>query len=100
MKTPNLRTNPAVGILEDALEHESIKPAQAARDMGIPRSRLCDIFAGRKGISSDTALRVEEYLGIPAMLLMQLQSDFELSKAKRLKGDMIRKSVRRHFVEA
>lgn len=96
MNTPILKTNPAAGLVADALEHEAIMPAQAAREMGIPRSRLSDIFAGRKGVSADTALRVERYLGISSMLLMRLQSDFDLSRATVKKGEQIKKSVRRH----
>lgn len=100
MKIPKLKTNPAAGLLADALEHEDIKPARAARDMGIPRSRLSDIFAGRKGVSADTALRVERYLGIPSVMLMRLQSDFDLSRAASEKGKQIKESVQRHLAEA
>ena len=100
MKIPRLKTNPAAGLVADALEYEGIKPAQAARDMGIPRSRLSDIFSGRKGVSADTALRVERYLGISAMMLMRLQSDFDLSRAVAEKGEQIEKSVNRHLAEA
>ena len=100
MTIPKLKTNPAARLLADALEHEEIKAAQAARDMGIPRSRLSDIFAGRKGVSADTALRIERYLGISAILLMRLQSDFDLSRAATEKGDQIKKSVRRHLAGA
>lgn len=98
MKTPRLRSNPAAGLLADALAHEELKPAHAAREMGIPRSRLSDIFADRKGVSADTALRVEQYLGISAALLMRLQSDYDLSRAAADKGEQIRKSVQRRPV--
>jgi addiction module HigA family antidote len=64
-----LRTNPAAGLIHDELEAREIPAAKAARDMAIPRSRLSDIFAGRKGVSADTALRFERYLGISAGLL-------------------------------
>ena len=61
--------------------------------MCIPRSRLSDIFAGRKGVSADTALRMERYLGTSSALLMRLQTDFGLSKAVHKKGRRIRKEV-------
>lgn len=92
-KTPDLKTNPAAGALQDALEHERVSAAQAARAMRIPRSRLCDIFADRKGVSADTALRFERYLGIPAALILQLQSDYDLSKAVREKGKVVEREV-------
>ena len=89
----NLKNNPAAGLLRDELDERRITPAQAARDMHIPRSRLSDIFAGRKGISADTALRVERYLGVAASLLLRLQADFDLSKAKREKGRQVERDV-------
>ena len=89
----NLKTNPAAGLIRDELVERGITAAQAARDMHIPRSRLSDIFACRKGVSADTAIRVERYLGIPASLLLRLQADFDLSKAKREKGTEVAREI-------
>jgi addiction module HigA family antidote len=88
-----LRTNPAAGLIHDELEAREIPAAKAARDMAIPRSRLSDIFAGRKGVSADTALRFERYLGISAGLLIRLQAEYDLSKAVADKGAQIRKEI-------
>lgn len=93
MKAPRLQSNPAAGLIEDALVFHELSQAQAARDMKIPRSRLTDIFAGRKGVSADTALRAERYFGIPASLLLRLQTDFDLSRAIREKGDSVARDV-------
>ena len=89
-----LRTNPAAGLIHDELKAREIPAAKAARDMAIPRSRLSDIFAGRKGVSADTALRFERYLGISAGLLIRLQAEYDLSKAVADKGPQIRKEIR------
>lgn len=89
-----LRSNPASGLIHDELEARQILAAKAARDMAIPRSRLSDIFAGRKGVSADTALRLERYLGISAALLIRLQAEYDLSKAVSEKGPQIRKDIR------
>ncbi len=59
-------------LIADSLEHDKITAAQATRDREIPRSRLCDIFAGRKGVSTDTALRIERYIGVPSRVLILL----------------------------
>ena len=88
-----IHTNPAAGLIEDELEFRGIKPAKAARDMGIPRSRLSDIFAGRKGVSVDTALRIERYLGSSATLLIRLQAEYDLNKAQREKLPEIKRVV-------
>lgn len=89
-----LQTNPAGGLIHDELEARGIPAAKAARDMAIPRSRLSDIFAGRKGVSADTALRLERYLGISAGLLIRLQAEFDLSKAVADKGPQILLEIR------
>lgn len=89
-----LQTNPAAGLLQDELEVREIAAAKAARDMSIPRSRLSDIFAGRKGVFADTALRFQRYLGIPAELLVKLQAEFDLSRALDEKGAAIRRPVK------
>lgn len=89
-----LQTNPAAGLLQDELEVREIAAAKAARDMSIPRSRLSDIFAGRKGVSADTALRFQRYLGIPAELLVKLQAEFDLSRALDEKGAAIQRQVK------
>ena len=88
-----LRTNPAAGLLRDELEVRDIAAAKAARDMSIPRSRLSDIFATRKGVSADTALRFERYLGVSAALLIRLQAEYDLSTALAEKGTRIRRDV-------
>jgi addiction module HigA family antidote len=92
--TMNLQTNPAAGLIRDELEARGITAARAAGDMHIPRSRLSDIYAGRKGVSADTALRIERYLGVSAALLLRLQSDFDLSKASREKGEELKRTIK------
>lgn len=98
-KTPaepvKLRTNPAAAIIPDELEALEIPAARAAGDMAIPspRSRLSDIFNGRKGVSADTALRFERCPGISAGLLIRLQAEYDLSKAVADKGPRIEREV-------
>jgi len=90
----NYLSNPAAGLIEDTLEYLGITHARAARDMGIPRSRLSDIFAGRKGVSADTALRFERYTKSPAELLIRLQAEYDFRKAQREKLPEIKKTVK------
>lgn len=91
--TMNLKTNPAAGLIRDELEARNITASKAAVAMHIPRSRLSDIFACRKGVSTDTALRLERYLGISASLLLRLQLDFDLAKANREKAKELQASI-------
>ncbi len=92
--TIHLKTNPAAGLIHDELEARGITAALAARSMHVPRSRLSDIFGGRKGVSADTALRIERYLGISASLLLRLQADFDLGKASKEKGEELKRTIK------
>ena len=92
--TIHLQTNPAAGLIHDELEARGVTASEAARCMHIPRSRLSDIFRGRKGVSADTALRIERYLGISASLLLRLQADFDLGKAREEKGEELKRTIR------
>jgi addiction module HigA family antidote len=90
----NYMSNPAAGLIEDTLEYLDISHAQAARDMGIPRSQLSDMFAGRKGVSVDTALRFERYTKSPADLLIRAQAEYDLRRAQKEKLSEIKRTVR------
>ena len=92
-KAPKPVSNPAAGMIQDVLEHHGISNAEAARAMKIPRSRLTDVFAGRKGVSADTALRVQQYLGVPAEALLRLQAKFDFYKAYHAKSEDITREV-------
>ncbi len=49
---------------------------------GINVSVLNEILKGKRGINADYAVAFELVLGIPAEMLMKLQSDFELFQAR------------------
>lgn len=87
------RVSPAAVLIKDELDHRGLKYGQAADAMAIPRSRLSDMFAGRKGVSADTALRLQAYLKIPAAYLLRLQSSHDLSVAYHAKNPKILQQV-------
>lgn len=97
-KIPQRKSNAAATLIEDTLEHFGITKAQAARAMNIPRSRLSDIIAGRKGVSADTALRFEQCFGVSAEWLMRLQAKYDYYKAYHEKSQRIQKEVTRLVV--
>ncbi|MEI8394115.1 MAG: HigA family addiction module antitoxin [Rhodospirillaceae bacterium] len=49
-----------------------------ARALRLPPSRISDIVHGKRGITADTALRLERYFGVSASLWMGLQQDHDL----------------------
>lgn len=66
-----------------------------AEALGVPQNRISDIVRGRRGITADTALRLEHAFGVSADFWLNLQSHYELEIARRDAGKAIEKSVRR-----
>lgn len=53
-----------------------------ARAIDVPPNRISTIVAGRRAITSDTALRLAKLFGTSAELWLNLQSNYELQLAK------------------
>jgi addiction module HigA family antidote len=53
-------------ILADELEELEMSPAQLARELHVPSNRLYQLIAGRRSMTADTALRLEQWLGVEA----------------------------------
>ncbi len=66
-----------------------------AEALGVPQNRISDIVRGRRGVTADTALRLERAFGVSADFWLNLQSHYELEVARRDAGKAIEKSVRR-----
>ena len=66
-----------------------------SKALGIPQNRVSDIVRGRRGITADTALRLEYAFGVSAAFWLNLQSHYELEVATRDAGDAIRSTVKR-----
>jgi len=65
-----------------------------ARAMRVPVTRINDILHGKRAITADTALRLARYFGTSVEMWMQLQMDYEVRVARRLKGAEIEADVR------
>ena len=64
-----------------------------AKAMDIPVNRVTQVLTGRRGVTADTALRLARYFGTSAEFRMDLQSDYELRRARRQAGDAIARAV-------
>ncbi len=60
--------------------HASIN--RLARDLRVPPTRISEIVNGRRGITSDTALRLGRYFGTTAEFWMNLQTSYDLDLAR------------------
>ncbi|MDD9993177.1 MAG: HigA family addiction module antitoxin [Rhodospirillales bacterium] len=87
--------HPGVTLREDFMEPLNLSANGLAEALGIPQNRISDIVRGRRGVSADTALRLERAFGVSAAFWLNLQSHYELEVARRDAGKAIEKSVRR-----
>ena len=87
--------HPGVTLREDFMEAYRLSANGLAKLLGIPQNRISDIVRGRRSITADTALRLEQAFGVSASFWLNLQSHYELEVAERKSGSAIRDSVKR-----
>ena len=78
-------THPGTMLLEEFLKPLGISQSAFAMRLGISFPRLNEIIRGKRGITSDTALRLAHVLGMSADFWLGLQQDWELWHALRSK---------------
>lgn len=76
-------THPGEMLLEEFLRPLGISQSAFAIRLGISFPRLNEIVRGRRGVTPDTALRLEMVLGMPADFWLGLQLDWDLWHAMR-----------------
>jgi len=68
--------------LAEEIEARGISQTELARRMGRPLNAVNEIIKGKKSITADTALQLEEVmLEIPARFWLNLETDYQLTKA-------------------
>ena len=82
-------------ILAGEIEELQITAAELARELHVPSNRIYQIIAGRRAMTADTALRLEQWLGVEAAFWMNLQKRYELDFAAEQIGDEIKRTVHR-----
>ena len=80
-------------VLREELEARGLSANAFALKLRVPPQRIQDIVAGRRGISPDTALRLEASLGTPARLWLDMQSGYDLYLADAKSGETVRREV-------
>jgi addiction module HigA family antidote len=81
-------------LLEDYIKPMGVSVRAVALALHVPYSRLSDITKGTRGVTADTALRLERYFGSEAQGWMNLQSAYELRVAETSAGKTIAKEIR------
>ncbi len=83
MTTKISMTHPGVILREAYFEPLGLTQLAAAKATGIPQSRLSEILAGRRSITTDTAARLGRYFGVDSRNWLNLQSAYDLWLVER-----------------
>ncbi len=95
-----ITTHPGVILREDFLIPMGISANHLALRTRMPATRIGEILHGRRGIATDTALRLARYFGTSAEFWLNLQASYDLSKARSEIGKVIFKEIQPLSVEA
>jgi len=69
-------------LLEEFLKPMGITQRQLADAIHVPYQRINEIIRGRRGVTPNTALRLEKFLGMSAGFWMDLQLRWDLYRAQ------------------
>ena len=67
-------------ILLDTIKALSISQTELARRMGRPIQAINEIIEGKKEITADTAAQLEDVLGTPAYIWLNLERGYRLNR--------------------
>ena len=92
--------HPGEILLEDYIKPMGVSVRAVAIALHVPYSRLSEITKGERGVTADTALRLERYFGSEAQGWLNLQSAYELRVAETSVGKTIAKEIKPLALEA
>jgi len=78
---------------EDFMEPMNISINRLSRDIAVSPNRISEIVNGKRGVTADTALRLERYFGVEAQFWLNLQSEYNLRVMKRKIGREINQRI-------
>ncbi|MDR0996032.1 MAG: HigA family addiction module antidote protein [Zoogloeaceae bacterium] len=86
----------------EVLEEEFLKPMglshyRLAKELGVPKTRIGAICAGKRAITADTALRLGAFFGTDEKFWLGLQADYDTEEASEAIKDQLAKIQRFHF---
>lgn len=93
---PNI--HPGEILREEFLKPMNLSAYEVARRIDVPAPRVNDIVLEKRAISADTAVRFARFFGTSEQFWMNLQSSYEVRKAKAELGDKL-KRIQPHPVQ-
>ena len=78
--TPFVATHPGE-MIKDELKERKMTQKQLAAEAGIKASVLSETINGKRSVSLSVAVAIEKVLGVPADVLMNMQTQYDLDTA-------------------
>ena len=85
--------HPGEILLEDYIKPMGISVRALSLALRVPYSRMREIVDGNRGVSADTALRLERYFGSEAQGWLNLQTAYDLRRAEKLSAKVISREI-------
>ncbi|HET8850021.1 MAG TPA: HigA family addiction module antitoxin [Marinobacter sp.] len=86
--------HPGEILLEDFLKPIGMSVNALSKELHVPAQRLNEIVRERRGVSADTAMRLARYFGTTEQFWLNLQTDYDLRRARAEKSDQINKLIK------
>jgi addiction module HigA family antidote len=81
--------HPGQILLEEWLEPLGISQYALAKAIGVPARRINEIVHGMRAISTETALLLGAFFGVPADGFVRLQAHYDLEQARERLGESL-----------
>ena len=78
---PDIAFHPG-GLLGEEIEVRGMTQTALAAAMGRPLKAVNEIIRGKKTITAETAIQLEQVLGIPALFWLRQQARYDLYRAR------------------
>ncbi len=77
-------------VLKGELAEFDVTPTEFARQIDVPPNRISQLIAGKRNVTSDTALRLGHWFGVDPQFWLNLQTQFDLATAEASVGAAVR----------
>ena len=89
-------THPGVMLLEEFLKPLDLSQTALAEELGVSYPRVNELVHGKRGVTPDTALRLERVFGMEAQFWLNLQLVWDLYQAQHSPAARYIRRIRRH----
>ncbi len=93
MSTVLKPVHPGEILQEEFLKPMGITQYRLAKDIAVQPTRINQIIKGRLGVTADTALRLGRHFGMSPQFWLNLQSHYDLERARERLEKRIQKEV-------